>query len=165
MGREAETEEPVVDILVESLLWESGEDIRGTVETAARAALAAARPEFRSTEISLVLADDAFQRQLNRDWRGEDKPTNVLSFPAGPSAAGHLGDIILAHETVRQEAERDGKPFAHHVAHLVVHGVLHLLGYDHGTEEEARSMEALEVEILARVAVPNPYEESAGTGA
>ena len=163
MGREAEG--PVVDILVESPLWDAGEDVRGTIEAAARAALAAVRPGRRDAELSIVLADDAFQQHLNRDWRGQDKPTNVLSFPAGLSAGGHLGDVVLAHETVRREAERDGKAFAHHVAHLVVHGILHLLGYDHGTEAEARDMEALEVEILARLAVPNPYEESAGTGA
>ena len=153
-----------VDIQVASPRWD-GTDVRDVIERAARAALAAARPGSGAAEISLVLADDAFQRRLNRDWRGRDAPTNVLSFPADPSARGHLGDIVLAYETVAREAEAMAKPFGHHVAHLVVHGVLHLVGYDHGTDREADAMEALEVEVLARLGVPNPYEESAATGA
>ena len=152
-----------VDVQVESPLWD-GADIRDVAERAARAALAAVRPDTRDAEISLVLADDAFQRRLNREWRGRDAPTNVLSFPAASSAHGHLGDVVLAYETVAREAEAEGKPLRHHVAHLVVHGVLHLVGHDHETDRQADAMEALETEILARLGVPNPYEEGV-TGA
>ena len=158
-----EPDRTVVDIRVESPLW-NGADMRDVAERAARAALAAVRPDARDAEISLVLADDAFQRRLNREWRGRDAPTNVLSFPAASSAHGHLGDVVLAYETVAREARAEGKPFDHHVAHLVVHGVLHLVGHDHGTDEQADAMEALEIEILARLGVPNPYEEGV-TGA
>ena len=151
-----------VDIRVESPFWD-GTGVRDVIERAAKAALAAARPGSGG-ELSVVLADDAFQRRLNRDWRGRDAPTNVLSFPAGHAARGHLGDVVLAYETVAREAEAEAKPFGHHVAHLVVHGVLHLVGYDHETDREADAMEALEVEVLARMGVPNPYEEGV-TGA
>lgn len=140
---------------------------------AARAALAAAwdgaGPRYRA-ELSLVLADDARMRVLNRIHRGKDKATNVLSFPAlapaelecvGQKAKGGpplvLGDVVLALETVRAEALAAGKPFAHHLAHLVVHGTLHLLGYDHGRAVEAERMERLESAILARLGIPDPY--------
>ncbi|HEV2100009.1 MAG TPA: rRNA maturation RNase YbeY [Stellaceae bacterium] len=121
-------------------------------------------PRRTVIEIAVCLADDAMQQQLNRDWRGVDRPTNVLAFPAwepgAPIAAGApllLGDIVLAFETVSREAEGQDKPLADHLAHLVVHGVLHLLGYDHAAEAEAVAMEALETAILARLGVPDPY--------
>jgi probable rRNA maturation factor len=121
-------------------------------------------PRRTVIEIAVCLADDAMQQQLNRDWRGVDRSTNVLAFPAwepgAPVAAGApllLGDIVLAFETVLHEAEEQDKPLADHLSHLVVHGVLHLLGYDHGTEAEAVAMEALETSILARLGVPDPY--------
>lgn len=117
-------------------------------------------------ELSLVLTDDAEQRALNRRYRGHDRPTNVLSFPAagappaGPSAPPWLlGDVVLACETLAREAAAQQKPFAHHLRHLVVHGVLHLLGYDHAEEREARRMEALESAVLRRLGVPDPYRE------
>jgi probable rRNA maturation factor len=98
---------------------------------------------------------------LNRDWRGIDKPTNVLSFPAPEPAAGirprPLGDIAIAYETTRREAESESKPFAHHLSHLAVHGFLHLIGYDHETDDEAETMENLEREILSQLGVPDPY--------
>ncbi|MGH7036620.1 MAG: rRNA maturation RNase YbeY [Stellaceae bacterium] len=118
-------------------------------------------------ELSLVLTDDAEQRSLNRRYRGRDRPTNVLSFPAagaapaGPSAPPWLlGDVVLACETIAREAAAQQKPFADHLRHLVVHGVLHLLGYDHAEEREARRMEALESAVLHRLGVPDPYRET-----
>jgi probable rRNA maturation factor len=139
---------------------------------AARAALraAGADPRIAGTErieLGIVLADDAEQRRLNRTWRGRDAPTNVLAFPAAPggvpAAAGApllLGDIVLAGETVAREAAEQGKPFADHLRHLVVHGVLHLLGYDHDADEEAVAMEAIETSILAGLGVSDPYRDT-----
>jgi probable rRNA maturation factor len=106
----------------------------------------------------VLLADDAALRALNRDWRGKDKPTNVLSFPA-PQGGEMLGDIALAAETVAAEAQAQGKPFAAHMAHLLAHGFLHLLGYDHEIEAEAEAMEARERAILVSLGLPDPYAE------
>ena len=112
------------------------------------------------SELSIVLTDDAEQQGLNRDWRGIDKPTNVLSFPQiepfGP-VTGILGDIVLARETLEREAAELGKPFADHYTHLVVHGFLHILGYDHIEEAQALVMEGLETKILATLGIPDPY--------
>ncbi|MCP5366323.1 MAG: rRNA maturation RNase YbeY [Hyphomicrobiales bacterium] len=130
---------------------------------AAAAAFAAAAADGSGAgpeaEVCVVLADDAFVHDLNRRYRGIDKPTNVLSFPAGEDDL--LGDVVLALETLRREAERDGKPLADHLCHLVVHGVLHLLGHDHGDAAEAAGMEALEVRVLAGLGVADPYAEDA----
>ena len=110
-----------------------------------------------------MLADDAALRELNREFRGQDKPTNVLSFPAEekPQSGAPmvlLGDVVLAYETVAREARTQGKSLAEHAAHMVVHGVLHLLGFDHERGgSEAERMEALETQILAKLGVPNPY--------
>ena len=112
-------------------------------------------------EVSILLTDDAAVQVLNRDWRGVDKPTNVLSFPAEgispPGAPALLGDVALAFETVAREAAAQGKPIEHHTRHLLVHGVLHLLGYDHVREEDAERMEERERKILARFGVSDPY--------
>jgi probable rRNA maturation factor len=127
---------------------------------AARAALAGARAR-RAGELAVVLADDAMLRGLNRAYRGIDKPTNVLSFCGEPRAYGggprDLGDVLVARETLVGEARSQGKRPADHLAHLVVHGVLHLLGYDHEAKAEADRMERLEVAILARLGVADPY--------
>jgi probable rRNA maturation factor len=127
---------------------------------AARAALADAAPGI----VSIVLTDDAEQRRLNRTWRGADAPTNVLAFPlagaAPPGAPVLLGDVVLAFETVAREAAEQKKPLADHLRHLVVHGVLHLLGFDHRTDTEAAIMEARETEILAGLGVPDPYGDT-----
>lgn len=115
-----------------------------------------------ASELSLVLADDESQQVLNRDWRGIDKPTNVLSFPQlEPFApvSGLVGDIVLARQTLVREAEEQGKSFEDHYTHLVVHGFLHLLGYDHETEDEAQAMESLETRILAALEIADPYAE------
>ena len=114
-------------------------------------------------EVGLVLADDATLGRLNRRYRGVEGPTNVLSFAASegsaPDSSGPLllGDVVLAYETVRRESEEQGKRFSDHLCHLVVHGVLHLLGYDHGTEAQAAAMERLEIAALAGLGVPDPY--------
>ena len=116
----------------------------------------------RPAEVSVVLADDPFIRRLNRDHRGKDKPTNVLSFPLEDAAEANgrrrlLGDIVLAHRTIRREAKAEGKRIASHAAHMLVHGTLHLLGFDHGRVKAARVMEAHEVRILRRLGVADPY--------
>jgi len=121
---------------------------------AAKAALAAAATG--PAQVSLALADDDAVRILNRDYRGKDKPTNVLSFESGEQP--FLGDIVLALETVLSEAEEQGKAPADHLTHLVVHGVLHLLGHDHENARAAKRMERMEVEVLAGLGVSDPYE-------
>lgn len=139
---------------------------------AARAALAGALPPDPPAppggiELSLVLTGDAEQRRLNHRYRGRDAPTNVLSFPAAPQAGPAappelpllLGDVVIACETLAREAAEQRKPVCDHLRHLVVHGVLHLLGYDHEMEREARHMETLETAILGRLGVPDPYGE------
>lgn len=156
---------PIVDIVHESPLWAGLADVDALVERAADAAIAAgATPVAAQAELSVLLADDATLRTLNRDWRGFDKPTNVLSFPAAaPEAladAAHCGDLALAFETLRAEADSEGKPLAHHLTHLVVHGVLHLLGYDHETAGDAAVMEAKETAILAGLGIPDPYGDA-----
>jgi probable rRNA maturation factor len=113
-------------------------------------------------ELAILLTDDSAIRALNRKWRKLDAPTDVLSFPAEVARARrdlprHLGDIVIAYETTAREAAAQRKPFRHHLAHLAVHGYLHLLDYDHATDREAKKMERLEVAILARLDVPNPY--------
>jgi probable rRNA maturation factor len=133
---------------------------------AARAALAAAEEGVApagEAEVGLVLADDATLGRLNRQYRGVEGPTNVLSFSASEGSALEssgpllLGDVVLAYETVRRESEEQGKRFSDHLCHLVVHGVLHLLGYEHGTEAQASAMERLEVAALAGLGVSDPY--------
>jgi probable rRNA maturation factor len=108
----------------------------------------------------VILTHDRAIGGLNRRWRGQHKPTNVLSFPAPAlrrGAARHLGDIVIAYETTAKEARAEGKPFDHHLAHLALHGFLHLLGYDHESNRQAEAMERRERLILARLGVPDPY--------
>lgn len=113
--------------------------------------------------VTVLLCDDAEIRQLNRDFRNFDKPTNVLSFPA-TAAPGQepapLGDIAIAFETVRAEAHEESKSLRDHTSHMVVHGMLHLLGYDHENGEDAERMERLEVRILEKLGIPDPYSDS-----
>ena len=129
--------------------------------TAARAALTKAGARLRRAELSLVLADDATVAALNERWRHRSGPTNVLAFPGGgrsnAAAPLLLGDVILAFETVAREAKEQGKTLADHFRHLVVHGVLHLLGYDHDEVKAARRMEALEKRVLATLGIADPY--------
>jgi len=133
---------------------------RALVRRAAMHALAAPGPkgEVRfagRVELAFVLADDETVRDLNRRFRGKDEPTDVLSFPAQDATV--LGDVVIAFETATGEAEAEGKSAADHLAHLVVHGVLHLRGWDHERAAEARRMEALEARILARLGIADPY--------
>jgi probable rRNA maturation factor len=123
----------------------------------------------RPAEVSVVLADDPFVRRLNRDHRGKDTATNVLSFPLDGEGGGRdkprlLGDVVLAFRTIRREAKTERKRIASHAAHMLVHGTLHLLGFDHGRAKAARIMEAHEVRILRRLGVPDPYRAPAGNG-
>ena len=130
-------------------------------ETIAACHAEAALSLREGAEVSLLLADDAELQALNARWRGIDKPTNVLSFPAAPpdrlADAPTLGDIALAFETLAREAEEGGIPLRDRYRHLVAHGFLHLIGYDHGTDGEAERMEALEKRVLARFGVSDPY--------
>jgi probable rRNA maturation factor len=151
---------PSIDIVRESRLWE---EQPGT-DAAIRRAIEEASVDVAITdaELSVVLTDDSRIRALNRLWRGFDKPTNVLSFPAQVRSGGGgppplLGDIVIAFETTKQEALAQGTPFLHYLAHLTVHGFLHLRGYDHEAEDEAETMEQLERQILARLDISDPY--------
>jgi probable rRNA maturation factor len=113
-------------------------------------------------EVSVLLTDDAQQQELNREWRQLDKPTTVLSFPQLPPfspLSGLVGDLSLARETLEREAAELGIDFADHFTHLVVHGFLHLLGYDHLEEEEALQMERLETQILHTLGIADPYAD------
>ena len=144
-----------VDVMVGSELWKDA----GKPEAAVRRAVtrAAAMLSTGAAELAIVLTDDSTIRALNRDWRGVDKPTNVLAFPTKHAAAGHLGDIVLAFETISREARCERKPLAHHLAHLAVHGFLHLVGFDHERPKDALEMERTERKILRQLAIPDPY--------
>ena len=156
-----------IDISAPCALWAKAvpeiEDLaQNTIETALRNVPAL---YGFTLEISLVLTDDAQIRQLNKTYRFKDKPTNVLSFPqidwTDPPVKGFpvsLGDIILAFETIEREAKEQNKTLTQHVQHLLVHGTLHLCGYDHEDDEEAEAMESLEVKILKTLDVKNPYQ-------
>ncbi len=151
---------PKIDMLVESDLWKESADIKSVARRAV--AEAAAMLSIPRAELAIVLTDDSAIRLLNHTWRGVDAATNVLSFPAR-RAGGEppfIGDIVLAYETVAEEARAEDKPFAHHVAHLAVHGFLHLLGYDHVRKKDAEKMERVERDILRRLAIPDPYRHS-----
>ncbi len=154
-----------LDIMIEAGDWDSLEDAEALAQKAAEAALSVTYEADGAFEASVMLTDDAQIRELNRTWRGKDKPTNVLSFPApeqpGANGPRHLGDIALAYETLVRESEEESKELSHHFAHLIVHGVLHLLGYDHEVESEAEIMEGLEVKALATLGIADPYRDMA----
>ena len=153
-----------IEIVRHSELWDSIEVSGDTLSRAALAAFAAssAAPDA-PCEVTLVLTDDDEMRELNRTWRGKDSSTNVLSFPVGePVGEAHgepspLGDIVLAGEAVIEEAKVKGIPAADHAAHLVVHGMLHLLGFDHERDADAERMESFETKVLAGLGIADPY--------
>ncbi len=154
-----------VDLLVEGGAWPSRARLRAIAGRAIVAAVARAQPMLApDPEASLLFTDDARMRGLNRDYRGKDSPTNVLSLPAAPVLPGRLGpplgDIVLAAETIRREADEQGLAFEDHLTHLIVHGFLHLVGHDHEEEGEALAMEGLETAILGDIGIADPYAAS-----
>lgn len=154
-----------IDVIVSSLLWSRTPEAEGAV----RRAIAASETLFDpiDAEVGVLLCDDAEIRRLNAKWRGNDAATNVLSFPAAKQNAAerHLGDIAVSYETLAREASDEHKMIVHHLSHLTVHGYLHLLGFDHETDDEADEMEGLEREILAGLGMSDPYQaDDAGKG-
>lgn len=146
---------PVIDILMKDEGWTRVlPDCERLIEEALNTTLSTLEAS-KSYEISVVLTDDAETQSLNKQWRGKDKPTNVLSFPQDEDTL--LGDIILSLQTIESEAADQSKPLAHHLSHLSVHGLLHLLGFDHENDEEAEEMEGLEIKICAALGIKNPY--------
>ena len=174
------SQRPIVSVRLAYRPWRAVlPDARMLLERTARATLAAAAragavPIGAALEVSFMLANDARVRRLNRDYRGQDKPTNVLSFPSenderdgeslgstdGETGPRLLGDVVFALETLEREAAAQSKTLSDHLCHLAVHGVLHLLGYDHQDAEEAECMERLEVEVLASLGIGDPYREA-----
>jgi probable rRNA maturation factor len=163
MSRATDRSLPVaIDLSLPCAAWRKAlPRVAALARAAARAALAQSGKRILRAELSLVLADDATVRALNARWRGKDKATNVLAFASDePPVCGApvlLGDVVLAFETVAREAREQGKNLADHLSHLIVHGVLHLLGYDHLRAAPARRMEALEKRILASLGIGDPY--------
>ena len=164
-GAMAYTALPMTEVLVVADAWQNEPDAEAVIQRAIAAAAEMADADTGEAELAVMLTDDSGIRTLNNNWRGINKPTNVLSFPAlqpsgaaGPDDAPRmLGDIAIAYETTRREADDEQKPFDHHLGHLAVHGFLHLIGYDHETDDDAEAMEALETEILAQLGIPDPY--------
>lgn len=167
--------ELAIDILIEADAWrmlpEAEDIVRRAIASAATSGVEIRRPDPTIPRsqgrpgwgLCVLLCDDETIGRLNGQWRGQDKPTNVLSFPmpvlhgAGPDEQISLGDIAIAYETLAREAEENGTTVSSHLSHLVVHGFLHLVGYDHHMDDEAERMERLERDILARMGVADPY--------
>jgi probable rRNA maturation factor len=162
---------PIPEVLVVADCWQAEPDaeavIHRAIAIAAEIVNAGPNKGIGEAELAVMLTDDAGIRTLNNNWRGVHKPTNVLSFPAlqptgngGPDDAPRmLGDIAIAYETTRKEADDEQKPFDHHLSHLAVHGFLHLIGYDHENDDDAEAMETLEQQILAQLGIPDPYAD------
>ena len=150
--------------------WQDAPEAEAIIQRAIAAAADSVDADVGDAELAVMLTDDPGIRTLNGNWRGIDKPTNVLSFPAlqprgerqVDDAPRMLGDIAIAYETTRREADEEQKPFDHHLSHLAVHGFLHLVGHDHEKDQEAETMEALEREILSQLGIPDPYAERTG---
>lgn len=152
---------PEISIIVEESAWRKDDSLIPTIRRAAQVA-ASAPPAGNAQRIevpaaSLLLSSDEYVQQLNAAFRKKKKPTNVLAFPALPQAAPYLGDVALAYAVVSREASEQGKSVAAHAAHLAIHGILHLLGYDHHRQLDARLMENQEIMLLARLGIGNPY--------
>lgn len=170
-GAMAQSALPMTEVLVVADGWQGAPDAEAVVHRAIAAAAEIADTDVGNAELAVMLTDDSGIRTLNSNWRSIDKPTNVLSFPAlqpegewkPGDAPRMLGDIAIAYETMRREADEEQKPFDHHLSHLAVHGFLHLIGYDHENDGDAEEMEALETQILAQLGIPDPYADRAGT--
>jgi len=158
---------PMTEVLVVAECWQNEPDAEAVIQRAIAAAAGSVDADVGDAELAVMLTDDPGIRTLNSNWRGIDKPTNVLSFPAlqgeGARKPGDaprmLGDIAIAYETTRREADAEGKLFEHHLSHLAIHGFLHLIGYDHENDAGAEEMEALETEILEQLGIPDPYAD------
>ncbi|MBX7199292.1 MAG: rRNA maturation RNase YbeY [Rhodospirillaceae bacterium] len=156
----------VIDVAV-SAAWKRA--LRTATAVCKRAAVAAfeaaparRKPKARTVELAIVLTSDAMVKKLNAAYRGKNKPTDVLSFPAwtgdpGDTREAILGDVVIAKDVTARDAKSENKTLGEHLTHLVVHGVLHLLGYDHEEDDDARAMERLEVKVLEALKLPNPY--------
>ena len=152
------------DVAINADGWQSEHSLRMLVDRVLEATLHALEFDDVDSELSLVFTDDANIRTINAKWRHIDKATNVLSFPAFPIQPGQrpgpiLGDIVIARETVQREAQEENKSFDGHLSHLIVHGLLHLTGYDHQNDDEAEQMESLERKILASLGISDPYND------
>jgi probable rRNA maturation factor len=158
---------PITEVLVVADCWQDEPDAEAVIQRAIAAAAENVDADVADAEIAVMLTDDSGIRTLNSNWRGVDEPTNVLSFPALQPDGGRreddaprmLGDIAIAYQTMRREADDEQKPFDHHLSHLAVHGFLHLIGYDHETDDDAEAMETLEQEILAQLGIADPYAD------
>jgi probable rRNA maturation factor len=153
-----------LSVRIQAKSWRALAGLRGLIDAATDAAIAVSPVKpLDGAELSLLLTDDRRIRIVNRDWRGFDKATNVLSFPAAPpdriANSPALGDIVLAYETVAREAGTEAKTIEDHLSHLVIHGLLHLLGEDHETDADADRMEALEIAALATLGIADPYAD------
>lgn len=152
------------DVAINADGWQSEHSLRMLVDRVLEATLHVLEFDDADSELSLVFTDDANIRTINSKWRHIDKATNVLSFPAFSIQPGQrpgpiLGDIVIARETVQREAQEENKSFDDHLSHLIVHGLLHLTGYDHQNDEEAEQMETLERKILASLGISDPYND------
>jgi probable rRNA maturation factor len=145
-----------IDLQVDDPRWRKPRGLSASLRRSAELALKRGRA-VKASRLTILLTGDARLRKLNRHFRGKNRPTNVLSFPAASAACGYLGDIALAYDVTAAEARSGGKRFADHAMHLTVHGVLHLLGFDHETRRAARVMEPLEARILRELGVADPY--------
>ena len=166
-GAMAQSALPITEVLVVADCWLNEPDVEAVIQRAIAVAAEMVDADISEAELAVMLTDDGGIRTLNKNWRGLDKPTNVLSFPAlqlttersSQDAPRMLGDIAIAYETTRREADDEQKRFDHHLSHLAIHGFLHLIGYDHEKDQDAETMETLEREILAQLDIPDPYAE------
>src|ERR1700755_1613507 len=156
---------PITEVLVVAECWHDAPEAEAIIQRAIAAAAESVDADVGDAELAVMLPDDPGLRALSGNGRGIDKAPNVLSFPAlqptGARKPGDaprmLGDIAIAYQTMRREADEEQKPFNHHLSHLAVHGFLHLIGYDHDDDADAEAMESLETEILAQLGIPDPY--------
>ena len=166
-GTKLSSAPPLTEVLVVADCWQTEPEAEAVIHRAINAAAEIADADVGDAELAVMLTDDSGIQTLNSNWRGIDKPTNVLSFPAlQPTGTGApddaprmLGDIAIAYQTTRKEADDEQKPFDHHLSHLAVHGFLHLIGYDHEKDDDAEAMESLEQQILAQLGIPDPYAD------